>query len=154
MNAGDPAMLAGYLRSRLSFEIDVTAAAALQASGELVLIDTRREASWLHGHIAGALHLPNAKLQSGEDLGLPAGKRLAVYGWGPGCNGATQTALVLAERGILVQELLGGFEYWCRNGYPIVDDLGEWVPQPDPLVTADHAASVRGRLAARGPEAG
>lgn len=141
--------LANFLAEKLNFEIDVTAAAALQAVGELVLLDTRRAASWRHGHIAGALHLPNDLLRSGEGLNLPVGKRLAVYGWGPGCNGATQTALVLAQRGIAVQEMIGGFEYWCRNGYPIIDEGGQWIPHADPLVTAERAVPVRRWLSPR-----
>lgn len=145
----NPGKLANFLAEKLTFEIDVTAAAALHATGELVLVDTRREASWRHGHIAGALHLPNDLLDSGEELNLPEGKRVAVYGWGPGCNGATQTALVLAQRGIAVQEMIGGFEYWCRNGYPIVDAAGEWIPEADPLVTAEYAAPVRSRVSPR-----
>ncbi len=143
----NPEQLAVALGAKLAFELDVTAAAALQATGELVLIDTRRQTSWQHGHIAGAVHLPNDKLFSGEDLELPSGKRLAVYGWGPGCNGATQTAFVLAQHGIVVQEMIGGFEYWCRNGYPIVDESGQWSPQADPLVTAKYAKDVRQRMA-------
>ncbi|MET4002799.1 rhodanese-related sulfurtransferase [Arthrobacter sp. UYCu511] len=140
----NPEELAMVLAAKLAYEIDVTAAAALVVSEEMVLIDTRREASWGHGHIAGAIHLPVEKLLCGEDLELPEGKRLAVYGWGPGCNGATQAALILAQRGVAVQEMIGGFEYWCRNGYPVVDARGEWTPPADPQVTASNAGPVRG----------
>lgn len=140
----NPAELAVVLAAKLAYEIDVKAAAALQAAGELVLVDTRRDASWLHGHIAGAIHLPMEKLLSGAELDLPQDRTLAVYGWGPACNGATQTALLLAQRGIAVQEMIGGFEYWCRNGYPIVDEQGAWVPPADPLVTASGSGAVRG----------
>ncbi|HKW08202.1 MAG TPA: hypothetical protein VJS19_11625, partial [Candidatus Dormibacteraeota bacterium] len=42
-----------------------------------------------------------------------------VYCWGPGCNGAARAALELARLGCDVKEMLGGFEYWVREGHPI-----------------------------------
>lgn len=48
-----------YVEARLAYEIDVVAAAQAQADGTAVIVDTRRQASWDQGHIAGALHLPH-----------------------------------------------------------------------------------------------
>jgi rhodanese-related sulfurtransferase len=42
---------------------------------------------------------------------------VVTYCWGPGCNGATRAALALAELGFQVKEMLGGFEYWVREGF-------------------------------------
>ena len=42
---------------------------------------------------------------------------VVTYCWGPGCNGATRAALALAELGYQVKEMLGGFEYWAREGF-------------------------------------
>ena len=125
-----------HVDARLAYEIDVTAAAQAVESDAAVLVDTRRRESWDHGHIAGALHLPTADIDA--RLGdLPRDRTLIVYGWGPGCNGGTATARVLLAAGLDVRELLGGYEYWVRNGYPI--ETGGVIARrtPDPLVTAE-----------------
>jgi rhodanese-related sulfurtransferase len=125
-----------FVDARLSYEIDVVAAAQAVSEGRAVLVDTRRLGSWEHGHIAGALHLPKSDLEAGI-RSLPRDRTLIVYGWGPGCNGATTTARTLLAEGLDVRELLGGYEYWVRNGFPT--EAGGVVrrAEPDPLVTAE-----------------
>lgn len=125
-----------HVEARLAFEIDVVAAEREVASGAAVLVDTRRRESWEHGHIAGALHLPTAELEARID-DLPRDRTLIVYGWGPGCNGATATARTLLAAGLDVRELLGGYEYWVRNGFPTETDGVVTRAVPDPLVTAE-----------------
>ena len=49
---------------------------------------------------------------------LPDGPVVA-YCWGPACNGACKAALRLAQLGRPVKEMLGGYEYWARDGHPI-----------------------------------
>jgi len=44
---------------------------------------------------------------------------LVVYCWGPACNGATKAAAELAALGRPVKEMLGGFEYWAREGHAV-----------------------------------
>ncbi len=127
-----------HVDARLAFEVDVVAAADAVAAGEAVLIDTRRQESWDHGHIAGALHLPRATMDA-RIAGLPRDRTLIVYGWGPGCNGATATARELLAAGLDTRELLGGYEYWVRNGFPVEEGGVISRRAPDPLVTAeDH----------------
>jgi rhodanese-related sulfurtransferase len=132
----DAAARLAYVEARLAYEIDVVAAAAAVEAGTAVLVDTRRPASWEHGHIAGALHLPTTSIETGL-AELPRDRTLIVYGWGPGCNGATGTARTLLAAGLDVRELLGGYEYWVRNGFPT--EAGGVVSRatPDPLVTAE-----------------
>ena len=126
-----------YFRSKLAFEIDVMDVHGRMASGEFVLVDTRRHASWEHGHIPGALHLPTALVPAQAAVLIPAGKSVVVYSWGPGCNGSTFAALAFAELGYPVREMLGGIEYWARNGLPVETSDGVASPPGDPLVTAD-----------------
>ncbi|MGT2462281.1 rhodanese-like domain-containing protein [Sinomonas atrocyanea] len=98
------------------------------------MVDTRRQSSWDQGHIAGALHLPKEVLDDGT-AGLPSDRTLVVYGWGPGCNGATHTARRLLAEGFTVRELIGGYEYWVRNGFAVELADGVEKGEPDPLVT-------------------
>ncbi|MEN0085117.1 MAG: rhodanese-like domain-containing protein [Leifsonia sp.] len=128
----DIAARLAHVEARLAYEIDVVAAAAAVDSGRAILVDTRKLASWEHGHIAGALHLPTTAIDD-----LPRDRTLIVYGWGPGCNGATGTARTLLAAGLDVRELLGGYEYWVRNGFAVEVDGVVTRGEPDPLVTAE-----------------
>lgn len=125
-----------YVDARLEYEIDAVAAHDAVAAGDAVLVDTRRLESWDHGHIAGAVHLPKTDIDP-RLATLPRDRTLIVYGWGPGCNGATSTARVLLAAGLDVRELLGGYEYWVRNGFAVESAGVVSRRSPDPLVTAE-----------------
>jgi rhodanese-related sulfurtransferase len=63
--------------------------------------------------VPGAVNAP-----SGLGADLPDGL-LVVYCWGPGCNGADIAAARLTAQGRQVKTMLGGFEYWVREGQPV-----------------------------------
>lgn len=77
---------------------------------------------------------------------IPAGKSIVVYSWGPGCNGSTGAALAFAALGYPVREMIGGIEYWARNGLGVQRTSGATASEPDKLVTAYRPAQS-------GPEA-
>jgi rhodanese-related sulfurtransferase len=130
---------AEYFRAKLEFEIDVMDVAdALHDTG-LFLVDSRRRASWDHGHIKGAIHLPTAEIPERAAELIPAGSKVVVYSWGPGCNGSAVAALALAELGYSVREMIGGIEYWSRNGLPIETSDGIRTGAADWRVTAASA---------------
>ncbi|MBT2532012.1 sulfurtransferase [Arthrobacter sp. ISL-48] len=126
---------AAYFRAKLRFEIDVMDVADAP-DGRFVLVDTRRQSSWDHGHIPGSLHIPTADIPSRAPELIPAGTRVVVYSWGPGCNGSTVAALAFAELGYSVREMIGGIEYWARNGLPVETADGVGCTKPDGIVTA------------------
>lgn len=127
---------AAYFRAKLNFEIDVMDVHTGLPAGEFVLVDTRRHASWEHGHVPGALHLPTAQIPDQAAVLISAGTPVVVYSWGPGCNGSTFAALAFAELGYPVREMIGGIEYWARNGLPVETSDGIDSAPTDPLVTA------------------
>lgn len=115
-----PAVAAAHFRASLAFHADVSdVAAALAADGDpgFVVVDSRSTESWEQGHIPGALHLPTALIPGQAGRLLDKSVPVVTYCWGPGCNGATRAALALAELGHQVKEMLGGFEYWVREGF-------------------------------------
>lgn len=125
-----------HFRAKLAFETDASDVYAEQqaASQSFVLIDTRSDAAWAQGRAVGAVHLPTARIAA-EAPGLFApGTNLVVYCWSPGCNGSTKAALTLALLGYEVREMIGGFEYWAREGYPVQTDAGVSTHSVDPLV--------------------
>lgn len=138
----DSAATAAHYAARLRFETDASdVAAALEAGVRFHLVDVRGQAAWDQGHAVGAQHIPRQELA--ERLGeLEAGIPVVVYCWGPGCNGAAKAALELATLGVPVKEMLGGFEYWAREGYPVEGASGAIHRPVDPLTApVEHAIS-------------
>ncbi|MET8356197.1 rhodanese-like domain-containing protein [Micromonospora sp. NPDC005171] len=122
----DPATAAAYFLNRLSVETDVSdvhADLSARTPG-LVVVDSRGAAAWAQGHLPGAVHLPTAEIAGRAADLIPAGSAVVTYCWGPGCNGATRAALEFARLGYPVKEMLGGFEYWAREGLPVVTEAG------------------------------
>ncbi|MFF4710988.1 rhodanese-like domain-containing protein [Streptomyces eurythermus] len=131
-----PAEAAAYFRASLAFHADVSdVAAALAAGGDpgFVVVDTRSTASWDQGHVPGAVHLPTALIPEQAERLLDTSVPVVTYCWGPGCNGATRAALALAELGYRVKEMLGGFEYWAREGFAYETWQGPARRDADPL---------------------
>jgi len=116
-----PADAAAHFRARLAFETDVSDVhAALEAGAPgFVFIDTRSLESWNQGHARGAIHMPKPDMPTRIPAEFPAGTQFVVYCWGPGCNGATNAGLIISELGYAVKEMIGGFEYWAREGFPV-----------------------------------
>lgn len=144
MTASPAATVAGsYLQARLAYEMDVLDVAKGLALGQLVLVDTRRKESWDHGHVPGAIHLPDLTVNSELSGRLDTDVPVVVYGWGPGCNGGTRAAAALSKLGYSVREMSGGFEYWCRTGLPFeTAEAGATSIPPDPLVTAEKSGRI------------
>lgn len=127
-----------HFAARLSFETDVSDVAAhiLERSEpeSVVVVDTRSTESWNQGHIPGALHLPAAEIAGRAAARIPRDVTVVVHCWGPGCNGATKAALQFARLGFPVKEMIGGFEYWAREGLPVETAAGAVTRRsPDPL---------------------
>ena len=95
-----------------------------------MLLDSRSAAAWAQGRIPGARQLPTAQI---PDAALDPGTVYVTYCWGPGCDGATRAALALARRGLRVKEMMGGLEYWVREGLPLATDAGVTTRAVDPL---------------------
>lgn len=115
-----PAAAAAYFGASLTFHADVSdVAATLAADGDpgFVVLDSRSTASWDQGHVPGAVHLPTALIPGQAAALLDPAVPVVTYCWGPGCDGATRAALALAQQGYQVKEMLGGFEYWVREGF-------------------------------------
>ena len=81
----------------------------------------------------GAVHLPGREIADRADTELDRSVPVVTYCWGPGCNGATRAALALAQLGFAVREMLGGFEYWAREGLPVETAAGISRSPADPL---------------------
>jgi rhodanese-related sulfurtransferase len=131
-----------FFAARLEFQTDVSDVQAAMSSGNpgFVLIDSRSRQAWDQGHIPGAVHMPTAEIVTRAAKELPPGTELVTYCWGPGCNGATRAALALAQAGYRVREMLGGVEYWVREGFELRTRNGVTRQEPDVLTSPAGAA--------------
>ncbi|WP_062518879.1 rhodanese-like domain-containing protein [Demequina silvatica] len=146
----DLAAARAHFAAKLAFETDVSDVHAALDGGDpgFVLIDTRSQEAWDQGHARGAIHLPKPDMPARIPAEYAADTRFVVYCWGPGCNGATRAGLIITELGYAVQEMIGGFEYWAREGLPVdaVGTDGEAVDATypvDPLTSPLPAAGAR-----------
>lgn len=147
--AGTAAAIA-HFSAKLAFETDVSDVHAALVSASpgadgarpgFVLIDSRSEQAWDQGRIPGAVHLPTGRIAAEAADLIPAGTPVVTYCWGPGCNGATRAALEFARLGYPVKEMIGGFEYWVREGFAYDTAWGRREPAADPLTApADGTA--------------
>lgn len=129
-----------HFSSKLDFETDPSdVGSALEAQERFVLIDSRGDAAWNQGHAVGAVHMPTATISERASNEIASDMPVVVYCWGPGCNGGTKAALEFAKLGYEVREMIGGFEYWAREGFPVADSNGPVIRDKDPL-TAPVAA--------------
>ena len=137
--AASPAEAVRHFNARLALETDAADVGNAVATGDLdfTLLDVRSRAAYAAGHIPGAVSLPYAEI---SEETLPPGGLVVVYCWGPGCNAAHHAGARIAALGRQVKEMLGGWEYYVREGWPVegelvdlyaADELGlVAVPQP------------------------
>ncbi|MCT9821136.1 rhodanese-like domain-containing protein [Microbacterium sp. W1N] len=131
-----------HFAAKLRFETDPSDVHAdLEAGARFAFIDSRAEVAWAQGRARGAVHLPTREIAARAANEIPADMPVVVYCWGPGCNGATRAALEFAKLGYEVREMIGGFEYWAREGYPTENDEGAIVRPVDPLTAPLGAIS-------------
>ncbi len=142
--AASPQQAAAHFAGRLSVETDVSDVhAALAAGAAFTLVDARGAEAWQQGRLPGAVHLPAREVTQRAPAVVPAGRLVVTYCWGPGCNGATRAALAFAQLGYRVKEMIGGYEYWVREGFPVQTAAGLHTAPADGL-TAVGAAPACG----------
>lgn len=124
-----------YFTARLAFETDPSDVYAAQRSGErLTLVDVRGRDAWAQGRITGAVHLPYREIAERAPSKIPRDTPVVVYCWSPGCNAGQRGALAFARLGYDVREMIGGYEYWVREGQPAENDDGPLARIFDPTV--------------------
>jgi rhodanese-related sulfurtransferase len=119
-----------YLQQKLSYYTDAWDLAEDLARGEaaIVVFDARSPEHYAAGHICGAHSFPHRTISAQSTAALDRSKVYITYCDGIGCNGSTKAALKLAALGFQVKELIGGLDFWKRDGHPLTwgTDAGEW----------------------------
>jgi rhodanese-related sulfurtransferase len=126
-----------HFAAKLRYETDPTDVAGAVAAGDrFAFVDTRGHSSWHQGRARGAVHIPRAEIAVRAAAEIPIDTPVVVYCWGPACNGATRSAIEFLKLGYSVREMIGGFEYWAREGLGVVDDHGPVDIPQDRLTSA------------------
>ncbi len=122
-----------WLEQKLAHYADAWDVAEDLAQGvtEIVVIDARASEAYQRGHICGAISFPHRTMNAATVAALDPDKVYITYCDGIGCNGSTKAALKLASLGFQVKELIGGLDFWKRDGHPLAGGSapGEW-PSP------------------------
>lgn len=114
-----------YFTAKLRHETDPSDVYAAQKAGDaFTLVDVRSAEAWAQGHIPGAVHLPYRSILERAPRELDPALPVVVYCWSPGCNAGAKGALEFAKLGWTVREMIGGYEYWAREGQPLENDEG------------------------------
>jgi hypothetical protein len=74
-------------------------------------------------HIPGAISFAHREMSAETTAGLDRGKVYVVYCDGIGCNASTKGSHKLARLGFRTKELLGGLDWWSRDGHPVMTSL-------------------------------
>ncbi|MGN7976050.1 rhodanese-like domain-containing protein [Microbacterium sp. 22195] len=123
-----------YFEAKLAHETDASDLyAALKAGEQVTVVDVRSDEAWAQGRVSGAVHMHYREIAERAPKEIPAGSEVVVYCWSPGCNAGAKGALEFAKLGYAVREMIGGFEYWVREGYPVEDHDGVHRRPVDPL---------------------
>ena len=124
-----------YYEAKLRYETDASDTyAAVKAGDPVILVDVRGADAWAQGRVAGAIHMPYRDIATRAPLEIEQTSRVVVYCWSPGCNAGAKGAVEFARLGYDVREMIGGYEYWTREGYPTENNDGPLPRTFDPLV--------------------
>ena len=114
-----------YFSAKLRHETDASDVYAAQKAGEgVVVVDVRGDDAWAQGRITGAVHMPYREIAERATAELDPAVPVVVYCWSPGCNAGAKGAVEFAKLGYSVREMIGGYEYWVREGQPTENDEG------------------------------
>jgi rhodanese-related sulfurtransferase len=109
-----------HYRRKLQYEIDSwDLKIARESGGHVTVIDVRAPAAFAREHIRGAINIPHRTMNGETTAAIDKERTLVVtYCDGIGCNGSTKGALKMAELGFRTKELIGGLDWWKRDGHP------------------------------------
>jgi rhodanese-related sulfurtransferase len=67
-------------------------------------------------HIPGAISVPHRSISQDSVAGFSKAPLYVAYCDRIGCSASTKTAIKLATAGFRVKELIGGLDWWKRDG--------------------------------------
>ena len=107
-----------HFSDKLAYETDpYDLRESLQKGEKIVVIDARSREAYAQEHIPGAISLPHREMNAETTRSFRKDTLYVIYCYGVGCNASTKGALNMSRLGFCVKELIGGLEWWKRDGY-------------------------------------
>ena len=120
-----------HYSDKLAYEIDSwDLNVALEAGENITVIDARSQEAFQREHVPGAISLPHRTMSSETTRDIDKTALVVTYCDGLGCNASTKGALNMLKLGFRVRELMGGLDWWKRDGHKTHASAG-----PDKSVT-------------------
>ncbi|TCB34245.1 rhodanese-like domain-containing protein [Acinetobacter sp. ANC 4910] len=112
-----------FYQAKLNYEMDSwDLFEALSQGQKIIVVDGRSEIAYQHEHIPHAINIPHRSITQQTLAHLNQSVLYVTYCDGIGCNASTKTALKMATLGFQVKELIGGLDWWKRDGYQTMGD--------------------------------
>ena len=108
-----------HYANKLAYETDSwDLKVALEAGENVVVVDARSPEAYEEEHIPGAVNIPHREMNPESTGHLDTEALVVTYCDGIGCNASTKGALNMTRLGFRVKELMGGLDWWKRDGHP------------------------------------
>jgi rhodanese-related sulfurtransferase len=103
---------------KLEYEIDSWDLTVARDAGENVaVVDARSPEAFQREHIPGAINIPHRTMSPETTKHVDRNVLVVTYCDGIGCNGSTKGAVNMLKLGFRVKELIGGIDWWKRDGH-------------------------------------
>jgi rhodanese-related sulfurtransferase len=106
-----------YYEDKLKYEIDSWDLNESLKDSKTVVIDARASNAYEKEHIPMSINIPHRTMNEETTKHLDKNILYVTYCDGIGCNASTKGALNMTKLGFKVKELLGGLDWWIRDGY-------------------------------------
>lgn len=107
-----------FYQQKLQFEIDSwDLSVTLSGGDKIIVIDTRSSEAYQKEHIPRSINIPHRSMTESSTTHLDKDALIVTYCDGIGCNASTKGALNMANLGFIVKELIGGLDWWKRDGH-------------------------------------
>ncbi len=107
-----------YFENKMKFETDSwDVKQAMENQEKIIVIDARSEEAYENEHIPQAISLHHQIMDEKSTASLDKELLYVTYCDGIGCNASTKGALKMTKLGFRTKELLGGIDWWKRDGY-------------------------------------
>lgn len=108
-----------HYAKKLAYEIDAwDLKVVLENREHVIVIDARSTQAFETEHIPGAINIPHRTMGPDTTASLDRAALVVTYCDGIGCNASTKGAFNMTKLGFRVKELMGGLDWWKRDGHP------------------------------------
>jgi rhodanese-related sulfurtransferase len=107
-----------HYEDKLEYEIDSwDLHQAILNKEKIIVLDVRSHEAFVNEHIPVAISFSHKTITEDSVKNLDLTYTYVTYCDGIGCNASTKGAYKLSKLGVKVKELIGGIEWWKRDGY-------------------------------------